>query len=83
MDNTKLVVGGNVSGNIGSCEVNSTDVSKDFFHVETMAVNSCTGQIVADYIHIDGSIITIIIAVIAVGILAIGAFCIFLFELNQ
>lgn len=61
---TNVVVGGSVSGNIGSCQVNSTDVQKDLLHVETMAVNSCTGQVVADYIHLDGILILIVLIIL-------------------
>lgn len=49
----KIIVGGNVSGNVGSCEVKSTDVKHSFFKIETVAVNSCSGQIVADNTYTD------------------------------
>lgn len=42
-----LVVAGGVNGNIGSCSIVSTNISKGAFTVETMAVNSCTGEIVS------------------------------------
>lgn len=47
---TVAVVGGEVTGNIGSCSVVSTNITVSSFYKETVAVNSCTGQVVADNI---------------------------------
>lgn len=51
---TPVVVSqGAVSGNIGSCQVNTTDVQVDWNTVRTIAVNSCSGEVVGDYSHLD------------------------------
>lgn len=41
-----VIDGAGVSGNIGSCEVKSTNVYADSWHTQVIAVNSCTGQVV-------------------------------------
>lgn len=75
MDKT-LLVGGNVTGNVGSCEVKSDYYSVSFFKEQTTAVNSCTGQIIAQNTYISGFSILALLALIAAGlflvILAIG-----------
>lgn len=56
MENTKtlnVISTPNIEGNIGSCEVKSTQFSHSFWKSETIAVNSCTGQIVAQNIYLD------------------------------
>lgn len=52
-----VVVGGAVEGNIGSCEVKSTSVSLDSWHTQTLAVNSCTGEVVSNNSYYDWSYI--------------------------
>jgi len=42
------IVGGNVSGNIGSCKIEATNITTSFTHQRTVAVNSCTGDIIND-----------------------------------
>lgn len=49
-----VVVGGTVSGNVGSCSIVETDVRVDWIHIRSMGVNSCTGGVVADYTYLDG-----------------------------
>lgn len=49
MDKTNVIVGSpNIEGNIGSCEIKSTNISTSAFYVKTIAVNSCNGAIVAE-----------------------------------
>lgn len=63
MENTKtlnVISTPNIEGNIGSCEVKSTQFSKGFWKSETVAVNSCTGQIIADNIYVDSAPILLI-----------------------
>lgn len=55
MDKTLIVGSPNINGNVGSCEVKSDSFQKDFWHRETVAVNSCTGQIISESIYLDGS----------------------------
>lgn len=56
MTNTNVLVGGsNVSGNIGSCEIKSDNVSIDYWHYKAIAVNSCTGNIISENIIFDSS----------------------------
>lgn len=75
MDKT-LIVGGNVSGNVGSCEVKSDFYKVSFFKEETVAVNSCTGEIVAQNIYLNGASIVGVVGLCAVAlflvIVAIG-----------
>ncbi len=48
MKENKIIVAGGVNGNIGDCKVNSESMYLDSFHLRTIAVNSCTGEIVSD-----------------------------------
>lgn len=48
-----LIVGGSVSGNVGSCEVKSTDIKISSWSYRTIAVNSCTGQVVSESTYRD------------------------------
>jgi hypothetical protein len=52
-----VLVGGDVTGNIGSCEVKSSNFSVSSFYTETVAVNSCTGEVVSQNIYYDWSYI--------------------------
>jgi len=55
MDKTIVVGSPNITGNIGSCEVKSQNISLDSFHTQTIATNSCTGQIIAQNSYFDYS----------------------------
>lgn len=75
MDKKNIVIGGgNVSGNIGSCSIQSTDVPLSSWSYQTIAVNSCTGEIVASNTYTSygnifaGAFGTVIIALIIVFI---------------
>lgn len=58
MENTKVIVGGaNVSGNIGSCEIKSNSFSTNSWRTQTVAVNSCTGEIISTKEYFDYGII--------------------------
>lgn len=71
--NTPVVVGGNIEGNIGSCDVKSTYINIDSWHKQTMAVNSCTGQVVYQspiyydwsYIYFPLAFVLVFVATIA------------------
>jgi hypothetical protein len=70
MTNT-LVNSENIVGNIGSCEVKSNTYALSSFYKETVAVNSCTGEIVSDttwydysYVYKPGIIIVVILAIV-------------------
>lgn len=54
-DTNIILGGGNIEGNIGSCEIKVTYVSMDSWHTTSMAVNSCNGQIVAQNTYFDWS----------------------------
>lgn len=47
------VTSGNLTGNVGSCAINSTDVNVNSFTIETIATNSCTGQVIADHTYFN------------------------------
>lgn len=66
MDKTLIVGSPNINGNVGSCEVKSVQFEKNFFVVENIETNSCTGQIVAQNIYFDFGIP---IATLGMGIL--------------
>lgn len=73
MTNPTVVVGGTVSGNVGSCSVVATDISVNPFMTRSIGVNSCSGEIVADYTHLDGfALVFGGAAGLFLGILAIG-----------
>ena len=57
MNTTALVTSPNINGNIGSCEVKTTDISIDSWNTQTIAVNSCTGQIVAQNTYFSWGIV--------------------------
>lgn len=73
---TNVLVGGNVGGVISNCQVNSTDVSKSSWTIETIGVNSCTGQIVSDstYFHWGAFICVFVFAVIFIYIFVKASF---------
>lgn len=67
MKNT-AIIGGNVTGNIGSCSVVSTDISTSMMYQKTVAVNSCTGEVVSqsqEYIGVGGSMSIIIFGILS------------------
>lgn len=49
-----VVSQGDVQGNIGQCQVNVSQIQIDWYHERSIGVNSCTGQVVADYSYING-----------------------------
>lgn len=51
--NTAIVPTSNVSGNIGSCEIKSDSYNVDLFHVQVVAVNSCTGRVISQNVMFD------------------------------
>lgn len=59
MPSPTVVVGGPVNGNIGSCQVNPATYKVDLLHSETIAVNSCSGVVVADHVYLDSDSITL------------------------
>lgn len=56
-DNTTNVIpianGSGINGNIGSCQVNSTDVTTSFLYTTTIAMNSCNGTIISENTYIN------------------------------
>ena len=58
MEKTNVIVGGsNVNGNIGSCEIKSDNFSTSSWRTQTVAVNSCTGEIVSSKEYFDVGVI--------------------------
>lgn len=54
MEKTNVIASSpNLVGNLGSCSVVSTNVSINSFYTETIAVNSCTGDIVSQNTYFD------------------------------
>ncbi len=77
MTNTNVVaVSPSVNGNIGSCEVNATDIFVNSFQAHTISVNSCDGRILSDSpIYISwGSVIFAGVIIIMVLAVASGVF---------
>ena len=54
-----VLLGSGVTGNVGSCSIQSTDVDISSFYKETIAVNSCTGTVLADNTYFDWSLILV------------------------
>jgi hypothetical protein len=48
MKTNTAIIGGDVTGNIGSCSVVATDISTSLMYQKTVAVNSCTGIVVSE-----------------------------------
>lgn len=67
-----VVVGGTVSGNVGSCSVQTSDIQVDLFHVRSIGVNSCSGGIVGDYTHVDGNIFFVVPILLFFCVFALG-----------
>lgn len=51
--NTQIVSSPNIEGNIGSCEIKSNTYSLDSWHNQTVAINSCTGEIVSTQSEVE------------------------------
>lgn len=73
MDTTTLVTSPYIQGNIGSCEVKTTSLSKDSWHNTTIAVNSCTGEVIQQNTYYDYSYIyypiMLIVVVFFIGLI--------------
>lgn len=61
-----LVTSPNINGNIGSCQINTTDSTVDTFHTMTIAINSCNGEIVNKNIHIESTWIILPIVILSI-----------------
>lgn len=58
MEKTNVIVGGsNVEGNIGSCAIKSENFSKNSWYTTTVAVDSCTGEKVAENTYFDWGVV--------------------------
>lgn len=65
-----FILGGEVTGNIGSCNVLETTAYIDFWHRLVMFTNSCTGEIVREATYFDwGVVVTSILLAALVCIL--------------
>ena len=71
MNKTAVVaISPNISGNVGSCAVTSNSFQKTLFTVETVAVNSCTGEVVSQSVYFDSTWlfgVPIILIMIGIG----------------
>ena len=73
MNNNVITTSPNIEGNIGSCEIKSREFGNGTFHNQTIAVNSCTGEIVADNTYFGiGTVILILALVSFIVPVAIG-----------
>lgn len=71
MEKPTVVVGGSVSGNIGSCEIKTTDINLSTVYKQTVAVNSCNGKVISKsepYVGLETVFLGLIISVIALGL---------------
>lgn len=67
MKTNTAIVGGNVTGNIGSCKIESTGVDVSSFYKYTVAVNSCTGEVVSkSEVYFDSSWLVIPVLVFTI-----------------
>ena len=76
MSNTIIAGSENIEGNIGSCQVNSQSFEVDSWHTQTIAVDSCTGKIIAQNTYFDWSVVYVpffIIFILFGILLALGA----------
>jgi hypothetical protein len=54
----KIIIGSpNIEGNIGSCEVKSTEFNKNFYTLQNIQTNSCTGEIVGSNTFLNPAVI--------------------------
>ena len=60
-----VVASPNVNGNIGSCSIIKETVNVSWLKSQDIAVNSCTGQIIANYTYIDpfGMVVSILLGI--------------------
>ena len=64
-----------VNGSLSTCQINVSNVRMNPFHIETLAVDSCTGVIVSRYTHTDmGAIVGYPILGLAAILLLVGIF---------
>lgn len=69
-----VVLGGsNVEGNIGSCEVKTATLSKSSFYTQTIAVNSCSGEIISNNTYYDWGYVYFPVTIVLVVALILGA----------
>lgn len=71
MNTNTLVASPNINGNIGNCQINSTDSTVDTFHTMTIAINSCNGEIVNQNVHLESTFIIVPIIVLTMVLGAI------------
>lgn len=73
MSTPVVVSSGNITGNIGSCSITSQDISVSSWTMETVAVNSCTGVVVADNTYFAwGNLILVVVAILVGIMFALG-----------
>lgn len=67
-----LTTSPNITGNVGSCAITSTDIKVNAFSTETVAFNSCTGGIVTQNTYIEygkiGAILVLIFLIVLIGL---------------
>lgn len=68
-----VVVGGSVEGNIGSCKVEYTSIPVSSFYKNTVAVNSCSGEVISQntwydwgYIYGPGTFLLGVVVVLVI-----------------
>ena len=74
MTTNNIVSTPNITGNIGSCEIKTSSMSVSSFYTQTMAVNSCTGEIVSQQTYYDYSYVYFPLVIIVMAILIFGTF---------
>ena len=81
MTTNNIVSTPNITGNIGSCEVKSAEFRTSVFTLQTTAVNSCSGEVIASNTYFDYGII-IGIPIVLLVIIMFG-FLISIFNLRD
>lgn len=60
-----ILAGGDIEGNIGSCQVLSETFDIKPFKVQTIATNSCTGEIVANTTYTNlGNVMGLLLGIV-------------------
>lgn len=74
----------NIEGNIGSCHIKSSTYPVTVIKAKTVAVNSCTGEIVDSNIHLSDFIpIVVILLAASISIMLILKAIVFWVERND
>ena len=72
--NNKLLVSDGITGNVGECRINKESINVSSFYKRSIAVNSCSGEVVVDTTYFDFSIYFPLVFAFIVLIMVVAVF---------